>query len=141
MLPDLALGIAFMILTVVVHSGAMILVMRGLPGRSNKSGPLTRWDEIGEVSAAVLIMFFATLIEVAIWAIGYLALGAIEAREAAVYFSMVTYTTLGYGDITLNEHWRLLSSIEAANGIIMFGWTTAVVIAVVQRLYQRRQPQ
>ena len=137
MLPDLALGIAFMTLTVMVHSGAMILVMRGLPGRRKKSGALTRWDEIGEVSAAVLIMFFATLIEVVIWAMGYLALGAMEAREEAVYFSMVTYTTLGYGDITLNEQWRMLSSIEAANGIIMFGWTTAVVIAVVQRLYQR----
>ena len=141
MLPDVVVGIALMMVTVVVHSGAMILVMRGLPAQSKKAGLLTRWDEIGEVSAAVLIMFFATLIEVTIWAIGYIALGAIETREEAVYFSMVTYTTLGYGDITLTEHWRLLSAIEAANGIIIFGWTTAVVIAVVQRLYQRRQPQ
>ena len=74
MLPDLAPGIVFMLVTIVVHSGAMLLVMRGLPGPSKKSGVLSRWDEIGEVSAAVLIMFFATLIEVVIWAIGYLAL-------------------------------------------------------------------
>ena len=48
---------------------------------------------------------------------------------------MVTYTTLGYGDVVLIERWRLLSSFEATNGIIMFGWTTAIVIAAVQRIY------
>ena len=45
------------------------------------------------------------------------------------------FTTLGYGDVVLSDRWRLLSSLEAANGIIMFGWTTAVVMAVVQRSF------
>ena len=48
---------------------------------------------------------------------------------------MVTFTTLGYGEIVLDEQWPLLASFEAANGIIMFGWTTAIVIAAVQRVY------
>ena len=48
---------------------------------------------------------------------------------------MVTFTTLGYGDITLSQQWRLLSSFEAATGIIMFGWTTALVITTVQRVF------
>jgi hypothetical protein len=60
--------------------------------------------------------------------------GAIEHVETALYFSMVTFTTLGYGDITLPSDWRLLSSFEAANGIIMFGWSTAFVAAFIQRL-------
>jgi hypothetical protein len=48
---------------------------------------------------------------------------------------MVTFTTLGYGDIVLDERWRLLASFEAATGIIMFGWTTAIVLAAVQSTY------
>jgi len=53
--------------------------------------------------------------------------------EKTFYLSMDTFTTLGYGDVVLMKRWRLLASFEAANGIIMFGWTTAIVIAVVQR--------
>jgi hypothetical protein len=48
---------------------------------------------------------------------------------------MVTFTTLGYGDVLLDERWRLMAAFEAANGIIIFGLTTAVVVAVVQRVY------
>jgi hypothetical protein len=86
------------------------------------------------VSALVLLMFLASVLESLLWAQAYLRTGAIEGLEKALYFSIVTYTTLGYGDITLNEDWRLLASFEAANGIIMFGWTTALIVAFVQRL-------
>ena len=65
----------------------------------------------------------------------YLALNALQSFEKALYFSMVTYTTLGYGDVILHDRWRLLSAFGSANGIIMFGWTTAIVIAAVQRIY------
>ena len=81
------------------------------------------------------------------WAAVYLALGALQELETSLYFSVVTCTTLGYGDIVFTDRWRLLSSLEAANGIIMFGWTAAVVMAVVQptfasmlkRIHQKRE--
>ncbi|MGI9330588.1 MAG: ion channel [Gammaproteobacteria bacterium] len=88
-----------------------------------------------QVLAVILLMFVATLIEVLIWAFVYLSLGAIQGMEKALYFSMVTFTTLGYGDVVLPDQWQLLSAIEATNGIIIFGWTTAIVIAVIQRVY------
>ncbi len=91
------------------------------------------------VSAVVLLMFFASVAEVMTWALVYRWLGVFSEGEPAIYFSMVTYTTLGYGDIVLEGSLRLLSSFQAAIGIIMFGWTTAVVLAVVQRLYQNRR--
>ena len=87
------------------------------------------------ISALVIIMFFASVIESAAWAGAYLLCGAISGLEQALYFSMVTYTTLGYGDVVLGEQWRLLASFEAANGIIMFGWTTAVIVAAVHIIY------
>jgi len=99
-------------------------------------GPLTsRLKRLSLVSGVVILMFLASVLEVLVWAITYLALNAIQGLEKALYFSMVTFTTLGYGEIVLDEQWRLLASFEAANGIIMFGWTTAIVIAVVQRHY------
>jgi hypothetical protein len=79
-------------------------------------------------------MFMVSVLDAVLWAYTYLAVGAIEGVEPALYFSMVTFTTLGYGDIALGDDWRLLASFEAANGIIMFGWTTALVVAYVQRL-------
>lgn len=87
------------------------------------------------VAGSILLMFGAAIMEVLTWATTYLKLGAIEGLEPAIYFSTVTYTTLGCGDMVLDEHWRLLASFEAAVGIIMFGWSTAVVVAVVQRAY------
>jgi hypothetical protein len=69
----------------------------------------------------------------------YLAIGAISDLETALYFSTVTFTTLGYGDLTLDASWRLLSALQAANGTIMFGWTTAIVMAAIQRMVVRRE--
>ncbi len=68
----------------------------------------------------------------------YLAVGAIPDPETALYFSIVTFTTLGYGDVTLDTGWRLLASFQAANGTIMFGWTTAIVMAVIHRIVAER---
>jgi polyferredoxin len=55
----------------------------------------------------------------------------------AVYFSMVTFTTLGYGDISLSSNWQLLSGLEAINGIMLIGWSTAMMFALIQTIYNR----
>jgi hypothetical protein len=141
MLLNLALGIVLMIGTVLIHSGAMILILKRGRDQEPSELPTTTWYKTGRISVAVLIVFFATLIEATLWAVTYVALRAIDTFEAALYFSMVTFTTLGYGDVTLDDNWRLLSSIQAANGVIMFGWTTALVVAVLQRLYKRDNPK
>ena len=62
--------------------------------------------------------------------------GELASFGQAVYFSIVTFTTLGYGDITLSEGWRMLSGIEALNGILLIGWTTAMLFAVVQHMWR-----
>ena len=60
----------------------------------------------------------------------------LDTFEQAVYFSMVTFTTLGYGDIRLGPDLRLLSGIEALNGILLVGWTTALLFAVLQHSWK-----
>jgi hypothetical protein len=76
----------------------------------------------------------AAIIEAGIWASAYVQLGALETFEESLYFSLITFTTLGYGDIVLGNEWRLLASFQAANGVIMFGWSTSLVVLVVQNM-------
>jgi hypothetical protein len=83
----------------------------------------------------VLFLFVPIILDVTLWATLYCLLGALPTFENALYFSMVTFTTVGYGDIVLNKDWRLLATFEAMNGWIIFGWATALIIAIVQRLY------
>jgi hypothetical protein len=64
--------------------------------------------------------------------------GAIPDAPSAFYFSGVTYTTTGYGDIVLPQDWRLAGGVEALTGILMCGWSTGFFMAVVLRLYESR---
>jgi len=130
------LGCFLVLATAVVHmfATAAVLVMLKKMGRlvhMNKASTLQRTLLVAGLVAS---MFLVSVLDAVMWAQVYLRVGAIEQLETALYFSMVTFTTLGYGDVTLPPDWRLLASFEAANGIIMFGWTTALIAAVIQRL-------
>lgn len=121
--------------TTVIHAGGMILAVRVMQMKGGHQAQGLHRSRIYRVSGIVLLMFNVSLLEVLLWALTYYLLNALQGFEPAFYFSMVTFTTLGYGEIVLGEQWRLLASFEAANGIIMFGWTTAVILAAVQRIY------
>ena len=133
MFVNIVIAGCMILVTTSIHAVGMVLVMQVF--ESKKGPPTRRLMRIFLVSAVVVMMSLASFLEMLIYAITFLALNAIQGFEVALYFSMVTFTTLGYGDIVLSEQWRLLGSFEAVNGIIMFGWTTAIVIAAVQRVY------
>ena len=142
MLLNILIGSFLIVLTTGIHAGGMVLAIQTI---QSKNGFLKQClhlkRQFYSVGSIVLIMFFVSLVEVLVWSITYLLLNAIDGFEQALYFSMVTFTTLGYGDVTLEEQWRLLASFEAANGIIMFGWTTAIVMAAVHHTYFSKQEQ
>jgi len=131
---NIFIAAVLIVATTVIHAGGMILAMRLMRSRDRHLKRLRRM-RIYRVGGIVLLMFNVSLLEVLLWATTYHLLDALEGFEPAFYFSMVTFTTLGYGEIVLGEQWRLLASFEAANGIIMFGWTTAIILAAVQRIY------
>ena len=85
------------------------------------------------ISIAMLIVLAGMTINVWLWAFVLLATGAEQGLEPAVYFSLVCYTTLGFGDITLPVEWRLLSAMIGANGFLMFGWTTAFMVELLRK--------
>jgi type III secretory pathway component EscU len=135
MLLNMTIAALLMVITTVIHAAGMLVVVRLVLSKSAQTINRTRRMHLFSVGSVVLLMFLVSVIEVLVWSATYLWLGALEGFEQATYFSMVTFTTLGYGEIVLSGQWRLLASFEAANGIIMFGWTTAIVLAVVQRVY------
>lgn len=83
----------------------------------------------------ILFLLIPIVLDVTLWATLYYASGALPSIEEALYFSTVTFTTVGYGDIVLGREWRQLATFEAVNGWIIFGWATALIMTVVQRLY------
>ncbi len=134
MLASLSLASLLVVVTTIIHIAGISLIAMLLKTHADHwryRHPFVRAQKTGEV---VLLMLFFSFLEIWVWAGIYLLVGAVEKMEAALYFSMVTFTTLGYGDVLLDERWRLMAVFEAANGIIIFGLTTAVVVAVVQRV-------
>jgi hypothetical protein len=91
---------------------------------------------IGVMIAAVLILMIAHFAEVLVWALGYAIVGAAPEGSDLIYFAFVNYTTLGYGDITPLQRWRLLGPMTAMNGVLMFGWSTAVIFEVLQKVLE-----
>src|SRR5262245_57416329 len=83
----------------------------------------------------ILFLLIPITLDVILWATFYYASGALPSFEEALYFSTVTFTTVGYGDIVLGREWRQLATFEAINGWIIFGWATALIMTVIQRLY------
>ena len=84
------------------------------------------------VATAAVLMLAHTL-EVFVWALAYAIVGAAPAGSDLLYFAFVNYTTLGYGDITPVQAWRLTGPMTAMNGILMFGWSTAVLFEVLRK--------
>lgn len=135
MLAQIAIASVLMLATTFVHSGCTVAALRVLQmARARAWGLQSPWMKVSLVAGLVWTMFVAAVIEIGLWAALYLGLGAISGLERALYFSTVTFTTLGYGDITLDESWHLLASFEAANGILLFGWSTALIYAFVRRI-------
>jgi hypothetical protein len=88
--------------------------------------------------AAVAILMMAHTAEVVVWSLAYAVVDAAPAGTDLMYFAFVNYTTLGYGDALPVEAWRLLGPMTAMNGVLLFGWSTAVIFEVLRRAMVRR---
>ncbi len=132
-----SLGVAsgMVAITVLVHFWGLIVLTRIMSHTGRRLRP--HESHIGQAALLVVVVFgiFALhTIEIWLYAILYLALGQVSTLEPALYFSTVTFVALGYGDVVLKAPWRLLSAIEAANGVILIAWSTAFMFAVTARL-------
>jgi len=96
------------------------------------------WRDLGIVALAMSIALAAHLVEIALWAVLFKICGEFPDFATAYYHSAVNYTTLGYGDLIMTSSWKLLGPMEAADGMLMFGVSTAIIFAVIQKLIETR---
>jgi hypothetical protein len=121
------LGIAIMVLCLGVQCGSVGLVIYYYAQASkNPLGGRPWIDVYGQLVRIMALLLFAGMLQMAIWAFLFRTLGQFEDFETALYFSGVTFTSLGYGDLTLPKRLRILSAMEAADGLMMFGVISAV---------------
>jgi hypothetical protein len=135
LLANLALSSVMVGLTVLIHFWGLLGLARLMSGGGAHLRP-----HAGRGRAAALILFvvFGIFVlhtaEIWLYAALYIALGEMATLEQALYFSTVSFASVGYGDIVLSPRWRLVSAIEAANGVILFAWSTAFLLTVTSRL-------
>lgn len=135
MLQQLFIGTLIILVTIVTQVFFISIVIAFL----NRFGawlvhPPSIWKTFVALISVVLWLVAGISISAWIWASVFLLLDMFESIEPALYFSMVTFTTLGYGDITLDAPWRLLSGFTAVNGLIIFGLNTAFLVEFISRL-------
>ena len=121
-----------MALCVIIHAGGVTWALRRL---RETAIPRGFWRSTWLFVFVALWIVLLHVVEISLWAIVYLWNGAIPDLPSAIYFSAVTYTTTGYGDIVLPPEWRLDAGMEALTGILMCGWSTGFFFAIVSRLY------
>ncbi len=139
MLTQLLIGCFMIGVTVIIHAVFLDQLVKFL----EQIGPriyrvFFRFWKIPLMAITVLIVFLTHVLQIWLWAIlfFYLEPETLPTLESALYFSTSAFTTVGFGDIYLDEDWRLLSSFEAANGFILFGWSTAFIFEILSRLYK-----
>ncbi len=138
-LAPLAVGAATVVCTIVIHALPLSATVNFVR-RERRLGRAGRsfWIDMGIVALALLYALVAHLAEIALWALLFVVCGEFSDFGTAYYHSAVNYTSLGYGDLIMTPSWRLLGPLETANGMLMFGVSTAMIFAVIQRLVEAR---
>ena len=122
------------ILCIAIHAAMTVLVV-GVARRVAAKVALP-WQSallIAAMVAAVSALMFAHILEVGVWAETYAVVGAAPADADVLYFAFVNYTTLGYGDVIPDTRWRLLGPATAMSGMLLFGWSAALMFEVLRR--------
>ena len=134
LLRALFVGLPTLVLCVALQSLFVNLALRGYARVKTRLTRQRRWRSLWVLTTVMLLMLVGSFLQMAMWALLFLALGEFEDYATAAYHSAVNFTTLGYGDVVMSPRWRLLGALEAANGILMFGVSTAMMTAAVIEL-------
>ncbi|MBR0798811.1 two pore domain potassium channel family protein [Bradyrhizobium jicamae] len=138
MLFQLLVGSAVSAINIAIHSLWTVAVIGLLRNIALGAAGRVGLQLSGVMIAAALALMLAHTLEIVVWALAYWVLGVAPSGTNLLYFAFVNYTTLGYGDITPVKQWLLLGPIAAMNGILMFGWSTAVLFEVLQKTLERQ---
>ena len=132
MLRQYLVGAIASICNIAIHALVMVLVIKAARIADELVTTYQTLRLIAVMIAAVTVLMIAHLTEVLVWSLIYAVFDVAPEGADIVYFAFVNYTTLGYGDVTPVERWHLLGPMTAMNGVLLFGWSTAVIFEVLR---------
>ncbi len=132
-------ALATVIVTVFIQTMAFSFIIPRLIKmvKNQEAKKVTMMHNSMVLSAVLVGALVCHVLQMWVWALLFRILGEFDDMRIAMYHSAVNFTTLGYGDIVMSEQWRLLGPLEAANGVLMFGFTTAFSFTVMTQLFKR----
>ena len=133
MIRQFLFGGAISAVNIGLHAMVMMLLIRVAQIASERSKAQASQHLVLVMIPTVLVLMITHALEVVVWGIAYWLVDAAPVGTDRVYFAFVNYTTLGYGDVVPVERWRLIGPITAMNGVLLFGWSTAVIFEVLRR--------
>jgi hypothetical protein len=138
MIVVLAVGLAAMAACLAFQAFSSVLAIRYFVYARKQPPAARRWRSVFlQFTTMMSVLMIGNVVQVTFWAWLYGLLGAFQDFETAMYFSGVTFTSLGYGDVVLEGRVRLLAPLQAANGLMMYGITTALFFAIVQQAFTK----
>lgn len=139
MLNEIATAAAIVTVCLIIHVAGILLMAEWLLRRREA---LERTASRRLFAVLIVALFagimFLHIIQTSLWAVFYYVQGLFSDFETSLYFSMVSFTTLGYGDVLLPRRWRLLGVLEGFSGVLLCGVSTAFIFAVVNAMFQFR---
>jgi hypothetical protein len=134
-LRNFLVGVPVMLLCLVVQVAVVFWCVRYCARHSARgSSDRALLATIRPLSVSMLAMMTANVLQIALWGCLFVRLGEFEALYPAMYHSAVNFTSLGYGDVVMNQEWKLLGPLEAANGVLMMSMTAAALTAILQNI-------
>ncbi len=138
MLRQFLVSIAVSVCNIAIHATVMAAVLWVVRIADESATSRQSLRLVAVMIATVSVLMAAHIAEVVVWSLAYMMVGAAPPGTDFIYFAFVNYTTLGYGDVTPIERWHLLGPMTAMNGVLLFGWSTAVIFAVLRAVMTSR---
>lgn len=131
MIIQLLIGLLVSVVNIMVHALATVGAISAARFVDRRCATWPRRRLMSVMVTTVLVMMLAHIIEIVVWSLSYALIGVVPEGSDFLYFAFVNYTTLGYGDVIPVKTWQLLGPMAAMTGILMFGWSTAVLFEVL----------
>jgi hypothetical protein len=139
MLINLLVGLPFMLLCLVLQASVTFWSIRFFVRHSGRVAPgAGLFAQVGPLLVVMIATTLANFVQIVIWGLLFILLGEFGAVYDAIYHSAVNFTSLGYGDVVMSARWKLMGPLEAVNGILMLGMTSAALVAIMQHLIKVR---
>ena len=132
MLINLILGLSTMAACLLLQSMLLIVALHYYSNHIYLVNSPSIWSSLIVINGVMMILIIGNLAQLTVWALIFWILGEFNEISAAIYHSAVNFATLGYGDFVMSDRHKLLGPLEAINGVLMIGVSTATLMSVFQ---------